>query len=140
MTSRFLIVLALAAAVSACKSDSPTSPSANVPYSQTDLRVGTGAEAVNGRTASVSYALWLYDANAAQNKGSAIPQPGNTFSFLVGGGGVIQGFNQMVTGMRVGGQRRAVIPPNLAYGSQGQPPQIPGNATLVFEVELLNVQ
>ena len=142
MRFRYLVILAFAAAVSACGKDTPTSPSvnANVPYSQTDIRVGTGAEAVNGRTATVAYALWLYDPNAAQNKGTSIPQPGNTFSFLVGGGGVIQGFNQMVTGMRVGGQRRAVIPPNLAYGAQGQPPSIPGNATLVFEVELLNVQ
>lgn len=142
MTVRYLVILAFAAAVAGCGKDTPTSPSvnANVPYSQTDIRVGTGAEAVNGRTVTVGYALWLYDPNAAQNKGTAIPQPGNTFSFVVGGGQVIQGFNQMVTGMRVGGQRRAVIPPNLAYGSQGQPPQIPGNATLVFEVELLNVQ
>lgn len=142
MTFRYLVILAFAAAVAACGKDTPTSPSvnANVPYSQVDVRVGTGAEAVNGRTATVAYALWLYDPNAAQNKGTSIPQPGNTFSFLVGGNGVISGFNQMVTGMRVGGQRRAVIPPNLAYGSQGQPPSIPGNATLVFEVELLNIQ
>jgi FKBP-type peptidyl-prolyl cis-trans isomerase FkpA len=142
MRFRYLVILAFAAAVAACGKDTPTSPSvnANVPYSQVDVRVGTGTEAVNGRTATVIYALWLYDPNAAQNKGTSVPQPGNTFSFVVGGSGVIQGFNQMVTGMRVGGQRRAVIPPNLAYGAQGRPPEIPGNATLVFEVELTNVQ
>jgi FKBP-type peptidyl-prolyl cis-trans isomerase FkpA len=143
MASRFLIICALAAAVSvsACKSDStPTAPSANVPFSATDLRVGTGAEAVAGRVATVSYSLWLYDANASQNKGQAY-QPG-TFSFTLGGNQVIPGFNQAVVGMRVGGQRRAVIPPNLAYGAAGAAgnPPIPGNATLVFEVELLNIQ
>ena len=136
MASRFLIVLALAAAVSACKS-SPTSPSANVPFSATDVRVGTGTEATNGRTATVAYTLWLYDANAAQNKGRQI-ESGN-FSFLVGGTGVIPGFNQGVAGMRVGGQRRLVIPPNLAYGAAGNGP-VPGNTTIVFDVELLNVQ
>jgi FKBP-type peptidyl-prolyl cis-trans isomerase FkpA len=141
MTLRYLLIFAFAAVAVACGDDTPTSPSqnANVPYSQTDIRVGTGAEAVSGRTATVNYALWLYDPNAAQNKGASIPQPNPTFSFQVGGGGVIPGFNQMVTGMRVGGQRRAVIPPNLAYGSQGSG-QVPPNATLVFEVELTNVQ
>ena len=138
MTSRVLSILVLAAAVSACKS-SPTSPSqnVNVPYSATDLRVGTGAEAVNGRTVTVAYTGWLYDPGAAQNKGRQFDS--GQFSFVIGGGGVISGFNQAVNGMRVGGQRRAVLPPNLAYGSAGSGP-IPPNATLVFEIELLNVQ
>jgi FKBP-type peptidyl-prolyl cis-trans isomerase FkpA len=142
MRSRVLTVFVLAAAVLACKGNStPTSPSvnANVPYSQTDLVVGTGTEAVNGRNATVNYALWLYDPISAQNKGQALQN--GSFSFLVGGGGVIPGFNQMVTGMRVGGQRRAIVPPNLAYGAAGNAQGgIPGNATLVFEVELVNVQ
>jgi FKBP-type peptidyl-prolyl cis-trans isomerase len=138
MTSRFAIVLALAAAVSACKDNgTPTSPSANVPYSHTDLRIGTGTEATNGRTATVGYGLWLYDANAAQNKGQAI-QAGE-FSFLVGDINIIPGFNRAVLGMRVGGQRRAIVPPELAYGAAGRD-EIPGNATLVFEIDLLNVQ
>jgi FKBP-type peptidyl-prolyl cis-trans isomerase FkpA len=140
MTSRFLVVLVLAAAVSACKGDTPTSPSvnANVPYSQTDLRVGTGAEAVVGSRVSVAYAGWLYDPISTQNKGQQFDA--GQFSFTVGQG-VIPGFSQMVTGMRVGGQRRAVLPPNLGYGSGGNPQAgIPGNATLVFEVELLAIQ
>lgn len=138
MASRFVIILAIAAAVSACKNNgTPTSPSANVPYSHTDLRVGTGTEATAGRTATVGYALWLYSANAAQNKGQAIDA--GEFSLVVGDARVIPGFNQAVLGMRVGGQRRAIVPPELAYGSAGQD-KIPGNATLVFEIDLLNVQ
>jgi FKBP-type peptidyl-prolyl cis-trans isomerase FkpA len=132
------IVLLLAAAVLGCKSNStPTSPSANVPYSHTDLRVGTGTEATNGRTATVGFGLWLYDANAAQNKGQAIDA--GQFSFVVGTTSIIPGFNRAVLGMRVGGQRRAIVPPELAYGAAGRD-TIPGNATLVFEIDLLDVQ
>ena len=130
--------LALALAVSGCgKDDNPTAPSANVPFSTVDVRVGTGAEATTGKAANVNYSLYLYSATAAENKGRAI-QAGN-FSFTVGTG-VIPGFSQGVQGMKVGGVRRVVIPPNLAYGAQGQAPDIPGNATLVFEIELLAVQ
>jgi FKBP-type peptidyl-prolyl cis-trans isomerase FkpA len=137
MGIRFLMLLSLAVVVSACKSDTPTSPSPNVPYSHTDLRVGTGTEATAGRTANVTYALWLYDANAAQNKGRAVEA--GEFSFVVGSSQIIPGFSQAVTGMRVGGQRRAIIPPNLAYGAAGNQ-SVPGNTTLVFEIELLSVQ
>jgi FKBP-type peptidyl-prolyl cis-trans isomerase FkpA len=137
MAIRFLIVVAVAALVSGCKSSTPTSPSPDVAYSQTDLRVGTGTEATTGRSVTVTYALWLYDANAAQNKGRAVEA--GQFGFVVGSG-VIPGFSQAVNGMRVGGQRRAIIPPSLAYGSAGNPPEIPPNTTLVFEIELLSVQ
>ena len=135
-TAGFSLLLVLAALVGACKGDSPTSPSANVPFSTTDLRVGTGAEATTGQLATVNYALWLYDAGAAQNKGRAIDA--GQFSFTVGTG-VIPGFSQGVVGMRVGGQRRIVVPPDLGYGAAGRD-AIPGNATLVFEVELVSLQ
>ena len=115
----------------------PTAPSANVPFSTTDPRVGTGAEATVGRGASVRYAGWLYSTTAADNKGT--PFDAGSFSFVVGTG-VITGFSQGVQGMRVGGLRRVVIPPNLGYGAAGSPPSIPGNATLLFEIELLAVQ
>jgi len=138
MKLSLLGALALALAVSGCgKDDNPTAPTANVPFSTVDVRVGTGAEATTGRGANVNYSLYLYSATAAENKGRAV-QAGN-FSFTVGTG-VIPGFSQGVQGMRVGGLRRVVIPPNLAYGAQGQAPDIPGNATLVFEIELLAVQ
>ena len=142
MATRFsFLALALLALVAAgCKNDM-TAPSANVPYSQTDLRVGTGTEATNNRTVTVNYTGWLYSATATDNKGTQFDTSiGRTpFSFVLGTGDVIAGWHRGVPGMRVGGLRRLVIPPELAYGSQGRSP-IPPNATLVFDIELLNVQ
>lgn len=136
---RLISCLVLALAVSGCGGDggTPTSPSANVPFSTVDLRVGTGAEATVGRGAAVNYTGWLYNAAGTDNKGSQFDS--GTFSFTVGQG-VIPGFSQGVQGMRVGGLRRVIIPPNLGYGAAGSPPRIPGNATLIFEIELLAVQ
>ena len=132
----FVFLIGLLA--SACGgSDTPTAPSANQPFSITELRAGTGAEATPGRNVNVNYNLWLWDSLGPDNKGSRI-QAGN-FSFFVGQG-VIQGFSQGTQGMRVGGLRRVVVPPNLGYGAAGSPPDIPGNATLIFEIELLAVQ
>ena len=137
-TVRFAVVLLLAAAVSACGgSDTPTSPSVNVPFATIDIRVGTGTEATVGRTVTVAYVGWLYSTSAAENKGTQFDS--GAFSFTVGSG-VIAGFSRGVTGMRVGGQRRVIIPPDLGYGSAGSPPTIPGNATLVFDIELRTVQ
>lgn len=137
--SRFALVLLLAATTAACggNNDTPTSPSANVPFETVDITLGTGAEATVGRQATVAYAGWLYSSTAAQNKGSQFDS--GVFTFTVGTG-VIQGFSRGVTGMRVGGQRRVVIPPDLGYGSAGAPPSIPGNATLVFDIELRAIQ
>jgi FKBP-type peptidyl-prolyl cis-trans isomerase FkpA len=124
-------------------SDTPSSPSMpGAPFSQTDLRAGTGAEAVAGRTVSVHYTGWLYAPTQPEQKGQQFDSSATRgpFSFVLGAGRVIQGWERGVPGMRVGGQRRLVIPPDLAYGSQGSPPAIPPNATLVFDVELLGVQ
>jgi FKBP-type peptidyl-prolyl cis-trans isomerase len=135
----FVLAAVVAMAVSACggNNTTPTAPSANVPFSTTDLRVGTGAEATLGRSVTVNYSLWLWDSLGTDNKGSRI-DAGTSFPFVVGQG-VIQGFSQGTIGMRVGGLRRVVVPPSLGYGSAGQPP-VPGNATLIFEIELLSVQ
>ena len=129
----------LVAAVACGGSDdsSPTSPTVNVPFSQTDLRVGTGTEATAGRRLVVNFTGWLYSTSAAENKGQQFDS--GTFAFTLGVGQVIRGFDQGVSGMRLGGLRRLVIPPDLAYGSQGSGP-IPPNATLVFEIELVSVQ
>ena len=105
-------------------------------FSIEDLSVGTGPEAMNGDTLSVNYTGWLYDPNAAENKGTEFDS-GN-FSFVLGAGRVIPGWDQGLLGMRVGGRRRIVIPPELGYGSSGQGP-IPGDATLLFEVELVGI-
>lgn len=133
------LLLAAAVTASSCSGDSatPTAPSANVPFSTVDVRVGTGAEANTGRRVTVNYAGYLYSATAAENKGNRFDS--GTLPFTVGTG-VIQGFSQGVIGMRVGGLRRVIIPPSLGYGAAGSPPAIPGNATLVFDIELLAVQ
>ena len=122
--------------VSGCGDSNPTAPSANVPFSTVDLRVGTGTEATVGRNVTVNYTLWLYNSGGVDNKGSRLEA--NTFPFVVGQG-VIPGFSQGVVGMRVGGLRRVTVPPNLGYGSQPNG-QIPGNSTLIFEIELVSVQ
>lgn len=134
------VALLLAVAASACGggSDTPTAPSVNVPFSTVDVRVGTGAEATTGRTVSVNYAGYLYSATAPDNKGT--PFDSGPFTLTIGVSNVIQGFSQGLIGMRVGGLRRVIIPPSLGYGAAGSPPRIPGNATLVFDLELLAVQ
>jgi FKBP-type peptidyl-prolyl cis-trans isomerase FkpA len=134
-----LLAVMLTAAACGGDTDSPTSPTLpGAPFSQTDLRAGTGTEAVAGRMVAVNYALWLYDPAGAESKGRHIES--NQFAFQLGTGRVIPGWDRGLVGMRVGGLRRLVIPPDLAYGAAGSPPAIPGNATLVFDVELLNVQ
>lgn len=125
-----------------CGGSNPNSPSTpSAPFSQTDLRAGTGATAVAGSQVTVNYTGWLYDPSRSEQKGqqfdtSAGRQP---LSFRLGAGQVIRGWDQGVVGMQVGGQRRLVIPPELAYGSQSPGPGIPPNATLVFDIELLSV-
>lgn len=142
-TAKYLRGLAIVAVVltgAAC-GDTPTAPSANVPFSSTDLTVGTGTEATNGKTVRVYYTGWLYSTTASDNKGGVFEtnQSGLGFSFILGTGSVIKGWDQGVVGMKVGGKRRLIIPPDLAYGSQGSGSAIPGNATLIFEIELLGV-
>lgn len=119
--------------------DSSTGPSTSSgPYSQTDLVEGTGTEATVGRVATVAYAGWLYDTAKTDGKGTQFDSSAG-FPFVVGTGQVIKGWDQGVPGMRVGGQRRLVIPPDLAYGNKERG-AIPPNATLVFDIVLLNVQ
>ena len=127
--------------LSAC-GGSPVAPTVNVPFSATDLTEGTGATASSGQTVTVAYTGWLYDAGATDNKGSLFDQASAAapFSFVLGAGQVIAGWDQGVAGMKVGGRRQLVIPPALAYGTRGAGGgTIPPNATLIFEVELLGV-
>ncbi|PHY10220.1 MAG: peptidylprolyl isomerase [Acidobacterium sp.] len=133
----YAVTALLALSVSACGGDStPTAPSANVPFSTVDVRVGTGAQANTGSRVTVNYAGYLYSATAVENKGTRFDA--GTLPFTVGTG-VIAGFSQGVIGMRVGGLRRVIIPPSLGYGSQAQG-SIPANSTLVFDIELVAVQ
>jgi FKBP-type peptidyl-prolyl cis-trans isomerase FkpA len=137
-----LVILVATLGLAACGDDNPNSPTPPfAPFSATDLAVGTGAEAVNGRNVTVGYALWLYDPAGTDGKGRQIPQQPGVYSFVLGTGNAIQGWHRGIPGMRVGGRRRLVIPPDLAYGSQGAGGgQIPPNSTLVFDVELQAVQ
>lgn len=132
--------LALSSVV-AC-GNNPAAPTVNVPFSTTDLVVGSGATASTGQTVTVAYTGWLYEEGAADNKGTQFDQTSaeSPFSFVLGAGQVIAGWDQGLVGMKVGGRRRLVIPPALAYGTQGAGGGlIPPNATLIFEVELLGV-
>jgi FKBP-type peptidyl-prolyl cis-trans isomerase len=97
-----------------------------------DLRVGTGAEATAGATVEVHYTGWLLDGPEFDSSRRRGP-----FTFVLGAGHVIRGWDQGVAGMRVGGTRKLTIPPELGYGLRGYPGLIPAQATLVFEVELL---
>lgn len=102
----------------------------------TDIKVGDGAEATAGKTVSVHYTGTLTDGK----KFDSSLDRGEPFSFTLGQGEVIQGWDQGVAGMKVGGKRKLVIPPSLGYGDQGAGDDIPPNSTLVFEVELLSVE
>ena len=102
-----------------------------------DEVVGTGDTAVAGKSVTVNYTGTLTDGT----KFDSSLNPGRTpFTFNLGAGEVIKGWDEGVAGMKVGGKRKLTIPAELGYGSAGAPPVIPGNATLIFEVELLKVQ
>jgi FKBP-type peptidyl-prolyl cis-trans isomerase FkpA len=133
------VCVIVAAALAGC-GDSPTEPSSSAPFSQTDVRSGTGTDAVAGKNVTVHYTGWLYDPSRADNKGVQFETSvgGSPFSFSLGFGQVISGWDQGVPGMKVGGLRRLVIPPSLAYGAVRNGP-IPPNATLIFEIELVEV-
>jgi FKBP-type peptidyl-prolyl cis-trans isomerase FkpA len=119
-------------------SDNPfLNPTFETAFTTTDLRVGTGALAVTGRRVRVNYALWLYTTSTADNKGQFIER--GPFEYTLGAGGVITGWEQGIPGMRVGGLRKLVVPPSLAYGSSGSG-SVPGNSTLLFEIELLGLE
>jgi FKBP-type peptidyl-prolyl cis-trans isomerase FkpA len=110
---------------------------------QTDVKQGTGAEATKGKAVIVHYTGWLYDPAAPGQKGAKFDSSRDRqapFGFVLGAGKVIRGWDEGVVGMKVGGQRTLVIPPDMAYGSRGAGGVIPPDATLIFDVELIEVK
>jgi len=108
-----------------------------------DHKIGTGPEATAGHTVIVHYTGWLFDSAAPENKGKKFDSSrdrGEPFSFPLGAGRVIKGWDEGVAGMKVGGSRTLIIPPELGYGARGAGGVIPPNATLVFDVELIGVR
>ena len=101
-----------------------------------ELKAGTGDEATNGKTVDVHYTGWLTNGT----KFDSSVDRGRPFSFVLGAGRVIKGWDQGVAGMKVGGKRKLTIPSELGYGSRGAGAVIPPDATLVFDVELLAVK
>jgi FKBP-type peptidyl-prolyl cis-trans isomerase len=135
---RTLAVVLLAAALAACD-ETPTSPS-DQPFSVTDLRVGTGPIALNGSLALVNYTGWLFNPAYADNKGAMFDtsKGGTPFAFVVGAEEVIEGWELGLPGMAVGGLRRLIVPPSLAYGDRRNG-VIPPYATLIFDIELVAI-
>jgi FKBP-type peptidyl-prolyl cis-trans isomerase FkpA len=148
------IVLVTALTASACGGSAPSSSSAPASASSAapatvttlgkdDRVVGTGPEARPGMTVSVHYTGWLYDPSAPQTRGKKFDSSkdrNEPFEFPLGGRQVITGWDEGVAGMKVGGTRVLTIPSQMGYGARGAGSDIPPNAALVFEVELLGVK
>jgi FKBP-type peptidyl-prolyl cis-trans isomerase FkpA len=146
---RWLATLLVFTALIACGNRSEEAPlvamadSGITALQKTDVTPGSGAEAKTGSTVRVHYTGWLYDPSAADHRGKKFDSSkdgGTPFDFRLGAGEVIQGWDEGVAGMKVGGKRVLTIPPAFGYGSREASGIIPPNATLVFEVELLDVR
>jgi FKBP-type peptidyl-prolyl cis-trans isomerase FkpA len=141
--------LTLAATITGCeRAKAPESASASaaaaasaVPFQKIDTVVGEGKEATSGATAVVNYTGWLFVKDAPQQHGAQFDSSvgRGPFSFALGAGQVIPGWDEGVKGMKVGGKRTLIVPANMGYGDNGVGP-IPPNATLIFDVELLDVR
>jgi FKBP-type peptidyl-prolyl cis-trans isomerase FkpA len=149
-TTVFAGALLMAFFAGGCTADSPNSsqekPAMNAQVTELqkiDQTVGSGREAEPGFNVTVHYTGWLYDASKPENRGQKFDSSldrGEPFTFFLGGGQVIQGWDEGVAGMKVGGKRTLVIPSEMGYGAYGAGGVIPPNAALVFDVELLGVK
>lgn len=127
----------------AASSTAASSQGESMGLQKIELSEGGGAIAQPGQTAVVQYTGWLYAAGAPDNKGRKFDSSldrNEPFAFRIGAGEVIPGWDQGVAGMKVGGQRRLVIPPELGYGASGAGGVIPPGATLVFDIELVELR
>ena len=134
------LFLALAAAGPAATIANAAADSTQGHLKIIEVKRGTGAVAKAGQSVTVHYTGWLYEHGAKGKKFDSSVDRGEPFTFALGAGNVIAGWDQGVAGMKVGGLRKLTIPPNLGYGANGAGGDIPPNATLVFEVELLGVE
>ena len=142
-----VITFAALGGISCNRADSPTTPITFVGPANlviTDLRAGSGAALTLGQEASVHYGLWLYDPTQPESKGTFVEDSrlgglGLPFVTRLPAGQIIEGWRQGVPGMRVGGLRRLIIPPSLAFGETGSGP-IPPNAWVVFDIDLVSIK
>lgn len=144
---RPFLLVAAALSVSACGGDAgmeePETTTTDSGLMFTTTQTGSGTEAAAGDAVSVHYTGWLYDPESDSGRGAKFDSSvdrGQPFGFALGAGRVIAGWDEGVAGMLVGEKRELIIPPDLAYGSRGAGGDIPPDATLLFEVELLAVE
>lgn len=140
---RFVAVLLCGLLLAACADPGPPPGGSVAELQRIDLKVGTGAVASSGDEVSVHYTGWLYDEDAPNQRGQQFDssiERGEPITFLLGAGRVIRGWDDGVAGMHVGGRRVLLIPAGLGYGRKGAGGVIPPNASLVFEVELVDVK
>jgi len=144
VAAAFVVVALATAALAQAPADAPPPAASEPAVLVTDIVAGIGDEALAGMTVIVHYTGWLYDPAAKDQRGRKFDSSrdrGQPFSFPLGAGRVIRGWEQGLPGMKIGGTRRLVIPPSLAYGARGAGNGvIPPNATLIFDVELLAVE
>ncbi|WP_370530724.1 FKBP-type peptidyl-prolyl cis-trans isomerase [Methylophilus aquaticus] len=147
-TSLGLLLLLAIAGCQAQSNSSNAKEAAQMTANVTELKkidtlIGDGREAEIGFNVTVHYTGWLYDASKEDHKGKKFDSSldrNSPFNFFLGGGQVIQGWDEGVQGMKVGGKRTLIIPSEMGYGARGAGGVIPPNATLVFDVELLGVK
>lgn len=150
-TFTLFITISLSMFLSACgtnaqkeaKSIEITIPEGEPAFEKIDSVVGEGDTAISGQTVSVHYTGWLYDSSASDKKGEKFDSSvdrGQAFDFPLGAGRVIKGWDEGVAGMKIGGKRTLIIPSAMGYGVRGAGNKIPPNATLLFDVELLDLK
>jgi peptidylprolyl isomerase len=144
-----LFALAIAGATAGCSAGTSGTNSAQMTASAataapslqiTDTKLGDGVSPKPGHICIVHYTGWVYENGAKGAKFDSSVDRKKPFSFVLGQHKVVEGWEQGVATMKIGGKRTLIIPPALAYGSAGHAPMIPPNATLIFEIELLDVQ
>jgi len=148
-TSALIVPGFFSLALTACHADNQTNSKENAMSEKVnqliikDTLVGNGREAEAGFNVTVHYTGWLYDPSKPEGKGTKFDssvERHEPFVFFLGGGQVIQGWDQGFAGMKVGGKRTLIIPPDMGYGAYGAGGVIPPNATLIFDVELLAIK